>query len=254
MSSTLASMLLLTAVSLSEGLTAVRAGNYEAAQQTIAAFISANPGHADVAQATLWLARLEQDPETARELYLRVVTRHSNTAFADSALYEAGSIDYAFGLYQQAATKWKELLSTYPASPLTVETYYWLGICYKVLGDEGSATSYLKKAEELGRGSLWASLATTELTGSAPDTSTATPPVTGGGYAVQVGSFTDVSRAENLLSTYQSQGRSGEIQEAVVSGRTYYRVRLGPFATSEEASAYAETLKAQGLSAMVVKR
>ena len=247
-------LLLLLGASLSDGLAAVRTGDYEAARRHFAAFVSERPNDPGVAQATLWLARLESDPGTARDLYLRVVAKHANSAFADSALFEAASIDYAFGLYQQATTKFKQLLSLYPATPLIAEVNYWLGVCYVILGDNSTAAVHFRQTQSRGAGSIWASLAAKELEsvgeGSIPSNGGALT----GGYAVQVGSFTDPSRAEKLLAGYKSEGRSGEIRQVTIAGKLYYRVWLGPFATQEEASAYAESLKAQGQAAMVVKR
>jgi len=244
-------LLFILGASLDEGLSAARAGEYEAARRHFAAFVSERAGDPGVARATLWLARLEQDPVTARELYLRVVARHASSAYADSALFEAASVDYAFGLYKQATTKLKQLLSLYPSTPLLAETSYWLGVCYAILGDQGSARVSFNQAMARAPGSIWAKLAAKEP-GAVQDTTTAPPDQ--GGYAVQVGSFTDSSRAENLLSEYQAGGRSGEIKQATVAGKSYYRVWLGPFSTEQEASAYAESLKSQGKAAMVIKR
>ena len=244
-------LLFLLGASLNDGLAAARAGEYEAGRRHFAAFVSERPNDAGVARATLWLARLEQDPVTARELYLRVVVRHANSAYADSALFEAASVDYAFGLYKQATTKLKQLLSLYPSTPLLAETSYWLGICYTILGDNSTAAVHFQKARSRGAGSIWSSLAAKELEGIGGETATTAAQ---GGYAVQVGSFTDSSRAEKLLSDYQAKGRSGEIRQAVIAGKVYYRVWLGSFATEQEASAYAESLKSQGKAAMVIKR
>jgi tetratricopeptide (TPR) repeat protein len=244
-------LLFILGVSLEQGLSAARAGEYEAARRHFAAFVSERAGDPGVARATLWLARLEQDPVTARELYLRVVAKHGASPYADSALFEAASVDYAFGLYKQATTKLKQLLSLYPSTPLLAETSYWLGICYTILGDNSTAAVHFQKARSRGAVSIWAKLAAKEP-GAVQDTTTAPPDH--GGYAVQVGSFTDSSRAEKLLSQYQAGGRSGEIKQAVIAGKVYYRVWLGPFSTEQEASAYAEDLKSQGKAAMVIKR
>lgn len=245
-------LLFILGAGLNEGLSAVRAGEYEAARQHFAAFVSERPDDAGVARATLWLARLEPEPVAARDLYLRVVARHANSAYADSALFEAASVDYAFGLYQQATTKLKQLLSLYPSTPLLAETNYWLGVCYMILGDNSTASVHFHEVRSRGAGSIWSLLAAKELEGIGAETNGTT--AAEGGYAVQVGSFTDPSRAEKLLGGYQSQGRQGETRQVTVAGKLYYRVWLGPFATEQEASAYAEDLKSQGKAAMVIKR
>jgi tetratricopeptide (TPR) repeat protein len=215
-------LLLLLGASLSDGLAAVRAGDYEAARRNFAAFASERPSDPAVAQATLWLARLEADP--------------------------------TFGLYQQATTKFKQLLSLYPATPLIAEINYWLGVCYVILGDSSTAAVHFRETRSRGAGSIWATLALTELEGIGEVSVPSNGGTATGGYAVQVGSFTDPDRAEKLLREYEGEGRSGEIRQVTIAGKLYYRVWLGPFATQEEASAYAGSLKAQGKAAMVVKR
>ncbi len=248
-------LLLLLGANLSDGLTAVRVGDYDGARKSFAEFVSARPGDAGVAQATLWLARLESNPGVARGLYMRVVAKHASSSYADSALFEAAAIDYAYGLYKKSTTRLKQLLSLYPQTPLLAETNYWLGICYLILGDKSSAAVHFHKTQSRGAGTVWVSLASKELEAlgesAAPSNGSS---ATQGGYAVQVGSFTDPARAENLLSNYQSQGRSGEIRQVTLAGKLYYRVWLGPFSTQQDASVYAESLKAAGKAAMVIKR
>ncbi len=248
--------LLLLGATLAAGLAGVQAGEYDAARRTFAEFVLQHPADAGVAQATLWLARLEPDPIVARDsLYLRVVTTHPQSPYADSALLEAAYIDYALGLYQNAATKMKQMLSLYPTSALIAEINYWLGVCYLILGDSTSGSVYLREAQSRGAGTIWGKLAAKEVGVITQTTDTSTTTTSDHeGYAVQVGSFTDRSRAENLLADYSSKGRSGEIKQVAIAGTTYFRVWLGPFATEPEATACAEGIKAQGNAAMVVKR
>lgn len=248
-------LLLLFGAGLADGLAAVKAGQYEAAAKTLSAYASANAGDPRAGQANLWLGRLESDPTKARNIYLAVVAKYPQTPYADSAMLEVAKIEYALGRYSQASTYLQKLVTVYPRSPLLAETHYWLGMCFNILGNSSTAAAHFQKAKAIAPQSLWATLASREVSGVVTDTSTAeTPPPQEGGYAVQAGSFTDRSRAEKLLSEYQAAGRSGEIRRAEVRGKTYYRVWLGPFATNSEAASYAETLKAQGKPALVVKR
>ncbi|MBN2380112.1 SPOR domain-containing protein [candidate division WOR-3 bacterium] len=244
--------LLLFGAVLADGFAAVKAGSYEEARRILAAQTSGS----EAAQANLWLGRLESDPTRAKVIYLKVVETYSQTPFADSALLEVAKLEYALGHYSQSATYFQKLANTYPKSPLLAEVHYWLGMCQGIMGNSSTAQEHFQRVKTLAPRSLWATLASREVAGeSSADTSSAVPPPPQeGGFAVQVGSFTDRSRAEGLLSEYQAAGRSGEIRQAVINGETYYRVWLGPFATDSEAASYAETLKAQGKAAMVIKR
>jgi len=251
--------LLLYGASLAEGLAAAQTGKYDDAKRILASYASGSDQTS--AQANLWLARLELDPAKAGQAYLKVVEKYGSTPFADSALLEVAKVEYALGQYNKASTYFTKLLNTYTKSPLLAQTHFWLGMCNGILNNQTQAESHFKKAQELAPGSLWANLAAREtgistvtpVDTTTADTSTAQPPLQGE-YAVQVGSFTERSRAEGVLAEYQASGQSGEIRQADVSGKTYYRVWLGPFATNSEASAYANQLQAQGKQAIVVKR
>ncbi len=248
-------LLLFAGVTLGDGLAAAKNGEYEKARQLLASFVNQYPKDPGVAQATLWLARLEPDPLVARDnLYPLITSNYPNSGYADSALFEAASIDYAIGLYQQAATKYKWLLSNYSSSPLYAEVCYWLGLSHLIMGDTNSARARFTQAVSRVSGGLWSELAKKELSGIGQGQGTISSPAEHEGFAVQVGSFTDRDRAQNLLSEYKSKNQPGEIRQAAIAGTTYFRVWLGPFETEQQASSYAQELKSQGKAAMVVKR
>ena len=245
--------LLLVGAGLADGLEQVNSGDYTTARKTLTSYVSSSPTDPGVPQAYLWLARLEADPLRASQAYLKVIEDYPKTPFADSALMETGKIEYALGRYSRSLPWFARLFQNYPGSPLLAEAAYWLGLCSTITGDRSNARVYFEKAKNLAPQSRWAPLASREIAGVAGDTSNSVPPG-GGDYAVQVGSFTERERAEELLGEYKTQGRSGEVRQAVVSGKTYYRVWLGPFPSSADASAYAESLKERGNDAIVVKR
>lgn len=60
-----------------------------------------------------------------------------------------------------------------------------------------------------------------------------------GGYQLQVSSFQTQSEAEAFRDQLRSRGHKSHVVEAKVPGRgTWYRVRVGPFATRQAATAY----------------
>ena len=71
-----------------------------------------------------------------------------------------------------------------------------------------------------------------------------------GGYVVQVASFGDEANAERLArelnSEFKAFYRAGD-----VNGKTYYRVRVGPFENEESANSAAAQLRSSGRATLV---
>ena len=57
-------------------------------------------------------------------------------------------------------------------------------------------------------------------------------------YWIQTGSFKSVTSAENAKQTLVSKGLAPTVQTKTVSGTDYYRVRLGPYESKEEAEKF----------------
>jgi rare lipoprotein A len=66
-----------------------------------------------------------------------------------------------------------------------------------------------------------------------------------GGFYVQVGAFSTAENAERRRGDVRSYG-SSEVSQASAGGRDVYRVRLGPYTTSEAAGIVADRLKRSG--------
>ena len=66
-----------------------------------------------------------------------------------------------------------------------------------------------------------------------------------GGFYVQTGAFSTADNAEKQRGLVRSYG-SSEISQASAGGRDVYRVRLGPFTTSDAAGIVADRLKRSG--------
>ncbi len=73
------------------------------------------------------------------------------------------------------------------------------------------------------------------------------PPVSaaGSGFYVQVGAFSTAENAERRRGDVRSYGNS-EVSQASAGGRDVYRVRLGPYTTTEAAGIVADRLKRSG--------
>jgi DedD protein len=73
-----------------------------------------------------------------------------------------------------------------------------------------------------------------------------------GDWVVQLGSFSEEENARRLAQRVSTFGYKPQIASYRASGRTMYRVRVGPHATRGEAQAAASALSAHGFVAQVV--
>jgi SPOR domain len=93
----------------------------------------------------------------------------------------------------------------------------------------------------------------------AVDVTVVTPPVSGGGYAVQVSSERSESRAQAAFRALQAQhpnqlgGRRSIIRRADLGAGTYHRTLVGPFASADKAARFCSGLKAAGGSCIIQK-
>jgi DedD protein len=78
------------------------------------------------------------------------------------------------------------------------------------------------------------------------------PPKAAGDWTVQLGSFEDEANAKRLAQRAGTFGYKAEVSSVRSSGKTLYRVRVGPQATRAAADAAASALKAHGVEARVV--
>jgi cell division protein FtsN len=93
---------------------------------------------------------------------------------------------------------------------------------------------------------------------SPPPTSPATAPVsaapgTGVRYVLQVGSTPDPQGAEALKARLALLGFVATIQPVNINGKTWNRIRLGPYASASELEDAKRTLAGQGISATALK-
>lgn len=74
-----------------------------------------------------------------------------------------------------------------------------------------------------------------------------TPPTPNkGNLTIQIASFSDQGQANDRVSRLRQSKVDARIVQAEVGGKTWYRVQIGGFKSRDEASKYANQLKAQG--------
>jgi cell division protein FtsN len=72
-------------------------------------------------------------------------------------------------------------------------------------------------------------------------------------YFVQAGAFTRAEDAEQQRARVSLMGMTAKVSEREQSGRTMYRVRVGPYDRKEEADAVQEKLAGNGVEAALVR-
>jgi cell division protein FtsN len=72
-------------------------------------------------------------------------------------------------------------------------------------------------------------------------------------YFVQAGAFARAEDAEQQRAKLAMLGLTARVSEREQSGRTVYRVRLGPFTTQDEANAAQNRLQGSGIEAALVR-
>lgn len=72
-----------------------------------------------------------------------------------------------------------------------------------------------------------------------------------GPFALQVGSFKELSNAARLKMALELKYSKVYITEAEIDGSRYYRVRIGKFPAKDEASRFAKTLANEGYSVLI---
>jgi DedD protein len=85
---------------------------------------------------------------------------------------------------------------------------------------------------------------------NAPHPARVAPPSTvGGRFVIQVGAFAQEANAKSLQGRLKALGQESFVDR---SGGTLYRVRMGPYATREQAMKAREALESAGVSAIVM--
>ncbi len=86
--------------------------------------------------------------------------------------------------------------------------------------------------------------ASTPASAPAPSaTASKTTSSTGSEYWIQVGSFSEKATADKLQSEFESRGMTAIIVTKVIGSRNYYQVKVGPYASSNDAKKWIGTVK-----------
>ena len=172
------------------------------------------------------------------------IHRYPKSPLFPSALYYRGRL---FLDPERAVLTYEEILSHFPKSPFAEDARLLISKYHEAKGDSARArevleTSTLSHPEE-----------NHKIRSPENDTSTNLPIPTGE-YTVQVGSFENLPEARRLHERLKKKGYKVFIIPATIEGKTFHRVRVGGYATKEEALKLGEVLKErEGLPAWVVR-
>ncbi len=237
------------------------------------------------------LARVRGDTKRAAERYataLRLQPSPDRASTLVYALIAAGRLDSAAvvseqadlggrgaAAYAQGAVAWarrdfERCLNRFLLAYESLDTEDWrtgsslagCALCAERLGFVNEALRYRQEFEQRFPDALersmfvrgFAPMGVAPRTPRAAPTAGTAPARAAAGYTIQIGSFGAPANARKLQDDMREHLDDVRIAEAVVSGKTYYRVRIGSFADTESAERFArERISKLGLSYKVLK-
>lgn len=178
-------------------------------------------------QRGLWMrARLTVDPALAALDYQRLVVEYPGGPYSDQALLRLAQAAEAGSDARGAAKHFSALAEDYPVSRHAATATEWLA-------RNSAAVAALRSA---------AVVVAEEVVEEAP--------VESGGYAVQLGAFSDATGARRFADRVEAEGFSVRIVR--VPGSELVRVRVGRFETQEDALELMLRMKASGFDVALV--
>lgn len=129
---------------------------------------------------------------------------------------------------------------------------------YKVLPEKevvipNAELSAMAKAEQQKAAAADNTSTAAPAVASAPTNTSGAAASSNGSYVLQVGAYPDGSAADAKKAELALQGFTAHVQTISLDGKTWNRVRLGPFATATELQAMQKKLQAAGFHAMPMK-
>ncbi|MFV2007270.1 MAG: SPOR domain-containing protein [Longimicrobiales bacterium] len=182
-------------------------------------------------QRGLWMrARLTVDPALAALDYQRLVVEYPGGPYSDQALYRLAQAAEAGRDTRGAAKHFEALAADYPASRYAATATAWLE-------RNPAAVAGLRSAE----------VAAAE---EGPRDVRDEAPVESGGYAVQLGAFSDATGARRIADLAEAEGFS--VRVVRVPGSELVRVRVGRFENQEDALGIMRRLRNGGFEVALV--
>ncbi len=192
-------------------------------------------------QRSLWLrAKLTVDPSMAAQDLRRLALEYPGGPYSDDALFRLGLFAEARGDLRAASRRFGDLVRNYPVSPFREEAEDWL---------QANAEAIAALPAESPPG---AEAPPDPILGERPEPEERTDSLSArasGEFAVQVGAFLSTARARSLADRLTEAGFVSRL--VMVPGSELVRVRVGRFATREEAGSTVEELENAGFEVTI---
>jgi len=214
-----------------------------------------------IADALYWRAATAPSAVDAERDYLRITVEHPYSRRAPDALLALAQLEFARGNRSAARRRFDRLLRDYPSGKHVARASLWSGRLAIEERDMVAGCATLDAglphiaAEDVElRNQFEYFVSQCERLPAAPaDTLVATPadsaPAKDATFSVQVAAYTAQRDATSLAAHLKQRG----FDARVVGDKAPYRVRVGRYATREEASAALTKMKAARVSGLVVE-
>jgi len=213
------------------------------------------------ANALFWRAMLAADVASAQRDYLLITVDHALTPRAADALLRLAQIDLTSGNRTNARRRLERLVLEHPNTSAATEGWFFLGIARRDDGDLASGCAALDSARaRLASGDVerrnriafeaqrCQGLVQNTPPGPPPDSLKASPDSTPA-WSVQVAAYNSAREAESLVRTLRDRGYEARVAHIP----PFFRVRIGRFATRQEATALAAQLRRDRMETIVVE-
>ncbi len=249
----------------------VNLGNRSAAQAVAdSAFLIRTPGTLAYAEALYARALATAEAISAERDYLRVGIEYPLSPRAEGALMMAGQLKMSRGDRNGARTLFERMALEFPGSPQSARASYWAGRLALEDGDAAAGCRSLQVASDRVQredvefrnqieylrsrctpGNQLPVPATDSLSSysTLPETTEVKPEAPGVEYSVQVAAYSRKRDADATVSRLKARG----FQVRIAGSKSPYRVRIGRYATREEAVAAYGRMRRAGVTGMVVE-
>ena len=249
----------------------VNLGNRSAAQAVAdSAFLIRTPGTLAYAEALYARALATAEAISAERDYLRVGIEYPLSSRAEGALMMAGQLKMSRGDRNGARALFERMALEFPGSPQSARASYWAGRLALEDGDAASGCRSLQLASDRVQredvefrnqieylrsrctptNALSAPAADSGATQANPADATGAEPETSSvEYSVQVAAYSRKRDADATVSRLKARG----FQVRITGTKSPYRVRIGRYATREEAVAAYGRMRRAGVTGMVVE-
>lgn len=216
-------------------------GDYEQSLKDYQKFLDVYPQSSLAPASQYWIGSMllaQKKYDGARKEFKKVLENYPQSNYLDWAEVGIGDSYTGEGNYSLALTEYQKVIEDYPKSEILNLAYFNLGECYEKEKKEKEALEIYQKLITECPDSLEAIEAQKKIS----TLQKKFLPVEGR-YSVQVGAFSEKTRADRLAQGLKDKGYDTYIMTITIEGGQFHRVRVGRLATEAEAQELARRLK-----------